>query len=126
MRVEVDQLDHGRVVGTANSIRLAPITWRDVIEYRYGHGRDAPFFRGAQLWPIGTIDQPDRQIEDQIDDPWPRDARNQLLELGADATKRARFSEQGKQNRRTHRGERIWAGEVVLNGAKALYPAHGK
>src|SRR5690242_13593196 len=126
MRMEIDELHPGRVIGTANAIGPAPVARCDVIEHSHSHSRDASFFRVDQPWTIRAVDQSDRQIEDQIDDPGPGDPRDQLLELGADAAKRARFGEQREENRRAHCDERIWTGEVVLNGAKALYPAHGK
>jgi antitoxin CptB len=118
MRMEIDQFDRGRVVGASDAIGLAPVARRDVIEHVDGDRCDAAGFSRDQLRAIRTIDHADRQVEDQIDDPWPRDSRDQLFKLGADAAKRARFGEQGKQNRRTHRSQRIWSGQVVLNGRR--------
>ena len=48
---------------------------------------------------------PARQIEDQIEQPRARRARDQLLDARPDARQRARLGKEGKQNRGPHGGE---------------------
>ena len=73
-----------------------------MVEHVQRHRRDASGLGLNQPGPIGTVDHTTRQIEDQIEQPRPRDARDQLLDARTDARQGADFAEEWKQNRGPH------------------------
>ena len=123
------QLQNGRIVRTAHPVRPPPVGRRHMVQHMHLHGGDPPRLRLAQAGAIAPVHHAHRQVQDQVDQPWSRHARNQLLHLGADARQGVRFREQGKKNRWAHgrhlMGCGAWPqrkGPAGSPGRAALYP----
>ena len=116
--VKEDQGEDSGAVGADHPIRHAAprLGWRPVGLDRHRKGRDPVRHRVRQARGVAPVDQPARQMPEQIDDPLARHPRQGLGDARADTGQRGNRGKQRKQDLRAHFACEFGAGKLTAVG----------